>query len=298
MKNEIKKLGRILCSKPYDQNVREKYHRALKCYKRQCKKEQRAHRANIINKMENLQTENPKVYWKLVEELSDKYNMGSKIEIEKLFSHYKNINTIMQTDVNAHLQDDINKLEQIKSFSPLDYIISEKEIKNAIKVMKNGKSVGHDMIKNEMIKHGQDSLIRPLLKLFNLVLNSGYYPHEWSKGRIVSLHKKGDPTLASNYRGITISSVVGKLFNYILNNRLCTYLDDNDILCPEQSGFRKKHRTTDHMFILKNIMNKYKHDNKPLCIAFVDFKQAFDTISHKYLLYKLLKMEFPANFIT
>ena len=47
-----------------------------------------------------------------------------------------------------------------------------------------------------MIKHGQDSLIRPLLKLFNLVLNSGYYPHEWSKGRIVSLHKKGDPTLA------------------------------------------------------------------------------------------------------
>ena len=114
-------------------------------------------------------------------------------------------------------------------------------------------------------------------------------PHEWSKGRIVSLHKKGDPTLASNYRGITISSVVGKLFNYVLNNRLCTYLDDNDILCPEQSGFRKKHRTTDHMFILKNIMNKYKHDNKPLYIAFVDFKQAFDTISHKYLLYKLLK---------
>ena len=95
MKNEIKKLGRILCSKPYDQNVREKYHRALKCYKRQCKKEQRAYRANIINKMENLQTENPKVYWKLVEELSDKYKMGSKIEIEKLFSHYTNINTIV-----------------------------------------------------------------------------------------------------------------------------------------------------------------------------------------------------------
>ena len=73
---------------------------------------------------------------------------------------------------------------------------------------------------------------------------------------------------------------------------MCTYLDDNDILCPEQSEFRKKHRTTDDMFILKNIMNKYKHDNKPLYIAFVDFKQAFDTISHKYLLYKLLKNGF------
>ncbi len=66
------------------------------------------------------------------------------------------------------------------------------------------------------------------------------------------------------------------------------YLDENNMLCPEQSGFRKKHRTSDHMFILKNIMQKYKHDNKPLYIAFIDFKQAFDTIRHQDLFYKLL----------
>ncbi len=90
-----------------------------------------------------------------------------------------------------------------------------------------------------MIKCGQDSFIKPIHKLFNLVLNSGYYPQVWSKGRIVSLHQKGDPNIPSNYRGITISSVLGKLFNSILNNRLTDYLDENNMLCPEQWGFRK-----------------------------------------------------------
>jgi len=70
---------------------------------------------------------------------------------------------------------------------------------------------------------------------------------------------------------------------------LCHFLEENDVLCAEQSGFRKKHRTTDHMFILKNIIGKYKQGRKSLHIAFIDFKQAFDTIWHNGLLYKLLK---------
>ncbi len=121
-----------------------------------------------------------------------------------------------------------------------------------------------------MIKCGQNSLIKPIHKLFNLVLNSGYYPQEC---RIVSLHKKGDPNIPSNYRGITISSVLGKLFNFILINRLTDYLDENNILCPEQSGFGKQFRTSDHMLCrnTKMTINVY------IYIAFIDFKQAFDT---------------------
>ena len=190
------------------------------------------------------------------------------------------------------MQDKINKLEKIKLFSKLDFSITEKEIGNVIISLKNGKSSGPDLIKNEMIKHGHHYLVKPLQKLFNLVLNSGYYPHEWSKGRIVSIHKKGDPTNPSNYRGVTISSVIGKLFNSILNKRLCDYLDANDI----QAGFRKKHRSSDHMFILKNIMNKYKKEHKSLYIAFIDFKQAFDTIKHQELMYKLLKIGVSCKF--
>ncbi len=216
----------------------------------------------------NLQSHNPKQYWKLVDELKDQPK-NSNIDITKIFNHYKDLNNPEPKENN---ESDIYDLEQIKIFSQLDFSITDCEINNALKGLKRRKTHGPDLIKNEMLKCGQNLLLKPLHKLFNMVLNSGYYPREWSKGRIVSIHKKGDPGDPANYRGITISSAVGKLFNSILNTRLCNYLDDNAILCPEQSGFRRKHRTTDHMFILKNIMNKYKVDKKCIYIAFVDFK--------------------------
>ena len=119
--------------------------------------------------------------------------------------------------------------------------------------------------------------------------STGHYPASWSKGRIISLHKKGDPSDPANYRGITITSALGKLFNSILNVRLCDFLNKNNILCAEQSDFRNNHRTSDHLFILKNLMARYKRQRKSLYIAFIDFKQAFDTVCHTRLLYKLLR---------
>ena len=284
MKIEIKQLGKLLCAHPRVQYIRENYFKRVKLYRKQCKIELRKFKFNIMRQMESLHRQHPSQYWKLVEELSDKKKSRTNIEIEELFKHYKNLNSSGQNTQSSEelndLEHNIEDLEQIKSFSELDYIITNAEVSNAISKLKNKKAHGPDMIKNEMIKYGKTHLLQALTKLFNLVLSTGHYPSIWSIGRIVSIHKKGDPSNPVNYRGITISSTLGKLFNSILNRRLCNFLDDRNILCDEQSGFRKKHRTSDHMFILKNVINKYKRGRKSLYIAFVDFKQAFDTISH------------------
>jgi len=289
LKKELKYYGKLLCANHNNKEIRVKYYNMLKNYKRQCKKEERNYKTKIINMMDNLHTTNPKGYWKLVEEITDKRKkIKTDIEIEKLYNHYKNMNT----SINISNTNTLELLEESeKSFSELDFIITESEVQRTIKHLKNGKSSGYDLIKNEMIKYGHNVLIKPITKLFNLVLNSQYFPQEWSKGRIISIHKKGDANNPSNYRGITISSCVGKLFNAVLNNRLCKFLDDKNVICDEQSGFRKKHRTTDHMFILKNIVDKYKREKKPLFIAFIDFKQAFDTIQHQTLFHRLIKCE-------
>ena len=132
-----------------------------------------------------------------------------------------------------------------------------------------------------MIKYGHNHLIKPLHKLFDLIY-TGNCPKQWSQGRIISIHKNGDTSVESNCRGITISSVLGELFNSILNNRLSDYLQQHNMLCAEQAGFRKD------QVCPQNIMSKYKHENKVLYVAFIDFKQAFDSIRHQDPLYKLL----------
>ena len=129
-----------------------------------------------------------------------------------------------------------------------------------------------------------------LKKLFNLILSKGTYPTEWKIGILKPLFKSGDPDDPSNYRGISLTSCVAKMFNCILNNRLQSYLDNNSIIHNVQIGFQPKARTSDHMFVLRTIVEKYIANHSKLFTCFVDFSKAFDTILYSTLLVKMYKM--------
>ena len=106
-----------------------------------------------------------------------------------------------------------------------------------------------------MLKSGQTQLIPCLVLLFNFCLANTCYPQSWAKGYISPIFKSGDPTDPNNYRGITITSNLGKLFNTILNNRLDKFLKQNNLIHTAQIGFTKHARTTDHCFILKTLVD-------------------------------------------
>jgi hypothetical protein len=65
----------------------------------------------------------------------------------------------------------------------------------------------------------------------------------WSHGYITPIHKGNDPSDPNNYRGITITNSLGKLFNRILDNRLTKFLDKHHVINDSQMGFTKKTRT-------------------------------------------------------
>jgi hypothetical protein len=93
LKKELKYYGKLLCTAPHEQRIRDKYHTMLKNYRKKCKKEQRNYKIKILNMMDRLQTTNPKGYWKLVEELTDKHKTKTDIEVEKLHKHYHHLNS-------------------------------------------------------------------------------------------------------------------------------------------------------------------------------------------------------------
>ena len=101
-------------------------------------------------------------------------------------------------------------------FNELDLSITDAETRRGIKVLKTGKSGGPDKIINEFLIHVASTLLPYLNKLFNLVFNQGYFPVCWSEGYIVPIHKKGSLNNVENYRGITLLSVIGKLFTRVL----------------------------------------------------------------------------------
>ena len=125
------------------------------------------------------------------------------------------------TPINKNLTNELRKQEDNEMQShPLDFLITEAEIRTAVKKLKNNKSPYSDKIRNEMIKTSLNEMILVYQKLFNNILDSGSMPQMWCGGLITPIFKSGGRNDPSNYRGICVSSCLGKLFCSILNQRL------------------------------------------------------------------------------
>ena len=153
------------------------------------------------------------------------------------------------------------------------------EIDKCIKLLKHYKSPGIDNVLNEYIKCTKTQMLPIYVKLFNIILETGYIPSNWSEGIIIPIFKnKGDSKDPEKYRPITLLSCVGKLFTSILNERLNKHINQHEILKEKQAGFRQNYSTTDHIFTLTSIIEILKHQKKKLFCCYIDFTKAFDSV--------------------
>ena len=151
------------------------------------------------------------------------------------------------TDDGRRTTDDGRRLDGYTISSPCEPNGSG-ELKTVINSLKKSKSPGEDNVLNEYFIEAGDILISHIKDIFNGIFNSGDFPDFWSKGIIVPVYKKGEPTLADNFRAITLSSYMSKLFTSILNNRIYSWAEEHDKLSDAQFGFRKERSTVDAIF--------------------------------------------------
>ena len=101
------------------------------------------------------------------------------------------------------------------------------------------------------------------------------------------IFENGSKTSVSNYRPISVLSLINKIFEKLLAKRIYSFLEKNHILYEFQYGFRKGHSTS---HALTEIADKIKlaiEDKELICGIFLDLSKAFDTVDHKILLSKL-----------
>ena len=264
---------------------RDYKHASFNCRKR--------YEVKNTNALYHAKLNNVKQYWRM---LSGAKNIHeTKVTIDQFFDHFVSLSN--PSDELYRVDDDVmqefedimqNDIQNIAH--ELNVPIEIEELQKSIKELKNNKSGGIDVIVNECFKNGQDILNPYLLRLFNYVFDCGIFPSSWSDGLLVPLHKKGDISTPGNYRGITLLSVLGKLFTRIINNRLDQWAEMYDIYIEAQYGFRKGRSTTDCIFVLHNVINSYIENGNKLYTFFIDYSKAFDYIVRENLWYKLLKI--------
>lgn len=179
----------------------------------------------------------------------------------------------------------------------LDAPFEMHEIRQVLNNAKNNKAPGKDRISYELYKNAPLCFVEEVLALLNFIYLHHDYPDSFRNSVLVPLFKKGDPSLASNYRGLMLLNTLYKIFTGLILSRINSWIDRFNILNEFQAGFRRGYSTVDHIFTLTNIVKLQFNMNQKLFAFFVDLTNAFDKILRNSLFYKLSSQGLSSNII-
>ena len=132
-----------------------------------------------------------------------------------LHNHFKLLN-VAPHDTTQNTIEDIVQTE-IYLNNETNTKFNTAEVKSSIYKLKNNKSPGTDGVINEFLRYAPDNVLRIILLLFNIILDTGIVPEEWCMDIICPIYKKeGSENDPNNYRGITLLSSLSKLFTSLL----------------------------------------------------------------------------------
>ena len=231
--------------------------------------------------------------WEIVVDnriITDKFKVLEKWKMDfELLLNPSGGDQLINTDTHDELNDTDNSMLNLR--------ITTEDIKNALNRAKRGKATGNDDIPIEVLNN--DLCISYMVVLFNTCFSTGTIPEEWSRGIINPILKnpKADARDPNNYRGITITSSVYKLYCQILNHRLTAWSEINNVLCDEQNGFRPGRCTIDHASNLTNVLENRLKKKLSTFAAFIDFSKAYDRFNRELLWHKLSKMGISGRFL-
>ncbi|XP_049316314.1 potassium voltage-gated channel protein Shal isoform X2 [Bactrocera dorsalis] len=155
------------------------------------------------------------------------------------------------------------------------------EVRIAIARLKNNKVAGADGLPAELFKHGGEELIRSMHQLLCKIWSDESMPNDWNLSVLCPIHKKGDPTICANYRGIILLNIAYMVLSSVLCERLKPTV--NKLIGPYQCGFRPGKSTTDQIFTMRQILEKTRERRIDTHHLFVDFKVAFNSMKRSCL---------------
>ena len=154
------------------------------------------------------------------------------------------------------------------------------EVVDAAKLVHDGAS-GLDQLSPLLFKFGGEIFLQHAHKIISTVFDLGIPPSQWLCSLIVPIPKAGNLMQCINYRGISLMSVLAKLYNRILFNRIRPSLDEK--LLYSQAGFRKGRNTNEQIHIIRRLIESVTAQTCPLAITFIDFTKAFDSVSRPFM---------------
>ena len=131
----------------------------------------------------------------------------------------------------------------------------------------------------------------------NRSIASGCYPQAWKLARIVPIHKSGDKATPTNYRPISILSIVSKVLERHVHTVVSNFLAENAPISPCQWGFMSHLSATSALCSITHNWSQALDGGNEVCSIFFDIRKAFDSVPHVHLLDKLAALHLDPRII-
>ena len=162
---------------------------------------------------------------------------------------------------------------------------TEEDAIKAIDNLKNKNCSGHDGISNKLLKLIGHVLCKSVTLIINQMLRSCFFPDSFKTAKNISIYKKEDSALLSNYRPISLLPTISKVSERIICNQVYRYFNDNGLLAEQQYGFRLQHSTEYSATKLIDHISQEMDSSKTPGALYIDLPKAFNTLSFEIILY-------------
>jgi len=160
-------------------------------------------------------------------------------------------------------------------------------VKSKLVKLKSRSSPGPDGIPAIFFKSLAHILALPLCLLFRLILQHGCLPDCWKLANVTPIFKKGPSSTPDNYRPISLTCIICKVFESVIKDQLLAFLESSMTLSRAQHGFLARHSTTSNLLECINDWTARLEKGLNTDVIYVDIARAFDSVSVPKLLYKL-----------
>ena len=169
----------------------------------------------------------------------------------------------------------------------VDILFGRDDIISAINEISENSACGEDDIPAIVLKRCKNSLSYPIMCIWKESMQTGIIPAKYKAQTITPIHKKDSKAIPANYRPISLTSHIIKIFERVIRKDVVKFLEDNKLLFKNQHGFRAlRSCLTQLLAHIDSILNN-QLINVDTDVIYLDYEKAFDKVDHQILLEKL-----------
>ena len=222
-----------------------------------------------------------------------------KVDQRKISSDEGKANVLNQFFSSVFTDEDLNIIPDIEE-RPVGskltgFEIHEEEVLKRLVALNPNKSCGPDGFHPRLLKELATILAGPLTVFFQKTLNEGTLPSDWKEAQVTPLFKKGDKSSPGNYRPVSLTSVVCKVMESVVRDRIIDHLTVHHLLSDCQHGFIAGRSCTTNLLSTLNDWTRLLDEREPVDALYLDFAKAFDSVPHERLLRKVKSLGIEGN---